>query len=143
MSKIIALQGKTGSGKSTTLKKLKDELCSKYKVNSKDVNAVLRTEITVTIPISSSRTVGIVSRGNAPKSLEHGMSLLYGQERCDIIFCAVKLKGATVKWLEEWKGAHPNDEVKIIAKKVAETANSEKCEAENDKDVQRLIEFVK
>lgn len=90
--KIITLQGKSGTGKTTTLKLLIDKISKIYPTDFLRNNKI---DIAVTVNINGKR-VGITTRGDNKYCLEHDFNLM---GLCDLYICACRTKGETIDFL--------------------------------------------
>ena len=91
--KIIALQGKSGTGKTTTLKLLIDKIASIYPTKTVHKN---NSDIAVIADIDG-KTVGITTRGDNEECLAKDFEYM---GLCDLYICACRTKGESVDFLE-------------------------------------------
>lgn len=103
MPTIYALKGRQNSGKTTTLKLLESTLQSKYPSNT----TLFRTgtvDITIVMDING-QTVGIACGGDSEAIVLKNLRALSGY-KCDIIFCATRSRGRTVKAVNSYLASH-------------------------------------
>lgn len=119
MSKIIALKGRHQSGKTPTLKKLKQLITSRFNVQpnqikelGKDDYGDNRNDICVFISGINNLNIGIFSEGDYPDRLHKYISDLISR-KSDIIFCACRTRGQTKETIESFQPQHI---VKLIKK---------------------------
>lgn len=107
MKKIIALQGKSNSGKTQTLKKLRDKL-EESANHSKCIHDTLSIHT-----MSDGTKIGIYLDGDVAEDVKNALAILINED-CDIIFCACRTKGGTVHEVTK----HINDtyEIQLIGK---------------------------
>lgn len=92
--KIIALQGTSTKGKSTTLKLLINLLSKKHYVD-----IIYDTKVEqVAIVIINDKKVGITTRGDTQYCLETDFKKL---KNCDLYVCACRSKGETLDFLDK------------------------------------------
>ena len=91
--KIIALQGTSSRGKTTTLKLLIAEMSKKHPVDIIDNS----TAEQVAIVDIDGKKVGITTRGDSQYCLETDFKRLGD---CDLYVCACRSKGETLRFLE-------------------------------------------
>lgn len=99
MARIIALQGVSNTGKTTTLKLLSSLIQAKY---PKAIETVLRDntlDILVLIEPVHGLKIGIESRGDSGAVLSPGLKRLKAHG-CDVIFCACRTRGSTIEAIE-------------------------------------------
>lgn len=95
---ILALQGKSGKGKTTTLNLLIDKLIDDNDAETKFCKEISYKDKCVILDYKG-KNVGITTRGDAKYCLEDDFNLL--GDDCDIYVCAVRTKGETVEFVEE------------------------------------------
>lgn len=91
--RIIALQGKSNSGKTTTLKLLIDLMSEKYNVIEKSNNRGFDCWVKFKV---SDKIVAIGTAGDLDSIIENALSAIGS---CDIFVCAVHSYGKTVECL--------------------------------------------
>lgn len=94
--KIIALQGKSNVGKSTTLYQVYQLLAANSNVKCVSFKALGWKIDFIAIVLIAGVKVGIVSRGDTPKILTK-LLIELRDEGCNIIVCAARTKGGTSK----------------------------------------------
>ena len=94
---ILALQGKSGKGKTTTLNLLIEKL-KENDAETKFCKEIPYKDKCVILDYKEKK-VGITTRGDAKYCLEDDFNLL--GDDCDIYVCAVRTKGETVEFVEE------------------------------------------
>jgi ribosomal protein S17E len=96
MKSVLALAGKSGVGKSRTIKRVYDLLLEKYH-NAIEVHKQknLRVEVQVIIDINGKR-VGIESRGDHESYVKKALNI-FADAKCKVILCATKSDGNTLK----------------------------------------------
>ena len=92
--KIIALWGKRDSGKTSTIKFLRDIL---LKRGAKEEN-VLEGNDFISVFDFQNKKVGVISGGDTKDILSGNLNLL--PKACDVIICPSRTKGETVHYLE-------------------------------------------
>lgn len=92
MNKIIALQGKSNTGKTTTLSALIKKIDKNYNIQL----LKNRTDKIAIVNINGKR-LGITTAGDNRKTLDNCFDLM---GKCDLYVCACRLKGETVNFLE-------------------------------------------
>lgn len=122
--KIIALEGKSNTGKSTTLGRLAKELCDKGAkfVSGKDIdeegvlrnaederarylagNEVKAKDFAAVFEYSGKK-IGVVTQGDTRKCMDYWFDDFILVQDCDVIVCACRTKGETIEKLEEIGG---------------------------------------
>lgn len=97
MNTIIAINGKENTGKTTTIKEINQLLKSEYPTSKREYE-IHKPDIRVIITINGVK-IGIESQGDPgrlPKSI-----LLFVENQCDIIVCATRSKGQTIKLIKK------------------------------------------
>lgn len=119
MADIYALQGKGNTGKTGTIKLLKDLLVQKYSLSSMDIlDFFHRTRgdikiILFRVKVSNGSnkknnklyTIGIESYGDKVKRLRQSITD-FEIVGCDIMFCACRTKGSTFNYLVNLNNRH-------------------------------------
>lgn len=138
--RIICLQGKFESGKTSTMIRLSKFLLRTYKNNSTDdveyLLDISDSDFVRTIENVNGKKVGINSRGDDWKFIKRWIEILY-ENKCDIIFCTCHSYGRTEEVIQEF-GKAKKYEV-IFVKKERETIKSKQKTAE-ETAVKGLIE---
>jgi len=119
MSKIIALKGRQRSGKTPTLKKLKQLIIGHFNVQpnqiielGKDYYGDNRNDICIFISGIKNLNIGIFSEGDYPDKLHKYINDLISR-KSDIIFCACRTRNQTKETVESFQPPHI---VKLIKK---------------------------
>ena len=134
MKTILALKGKPGSGKSTTIAMLFDLLkisgCimirDKRKRNSKDFFVVIEV---------GGMKVGLTSYGDVRKITKEKIDLFI-QNKCIVIVCACQEHGATVDVLHDY----PDYRLEFVVK--SHSLNDAEHKELNKKDAKKLLERI-
>lgn len=139
--KIICLQGKYDSGKTSTMKRLVKTLLQTYKDNCKDGLEYLfddfyGVDFVRIIENVNGKKVGINSRGDEWKFIKRWLEIL-AKNKCDIIFCTCHSYGKTEEVIQDF-GKSKKYEV-IFVKKGRETVVSKQKLAE-ETAVKELLE---
>jgi len=96
MRKAIAICGRGGSGKSSTIRMVRDLLIAKYptaKVNNLNPRLRVNTAISMTI---GSRKIGITSQDDLGRSLRRTLQE-FVSIGCKVIVCPIRRNGETFK----------------------------------------------
>ena len=128
--KIIALWGKANSGKTATIKFLRDILLKRgakeeENVGDYDFISVFRFQ---------GKKVGVISGGDTKEILTGNLGKLPND--CDVVICPSRTKGETVQYLEEFVF---NQEDLIWVKK-AEIRNNGKYSVEKEENIINLLQ---
>ena len=138
--KIICLQGKCDSGKTSTMKRLAKTLLQTYKGNSKEDVEYLwdisGSDFVMTIKDVNGNKVGINSRGDDWKFIKHWLEIL-AENKCDIIFCTCHSYGRTEEIIREFANLY-NYKPAFISKDREDVESKHKTAEENA--VKNLIE---
>lgn len=105
MPNLFALRGKGNCGKSDTLIRLFEAIQIKYPAATIKPLHSGTTDIAVIMYGVNSFVVGIESRGDPKSRLELTLSD-FAAANCDIIFCACRTRGMTVKWIRKLSSAY-------------------------------------
>lgn len=136
MAQILALQGQSNVGKTTTLIKLLAAIQAKYPRATVTQLRPHTKDILVVIDRVTGQKIGIESRGDDGILLMKGLQVLV-KEQCDIIFCACRTRGSTVKAIE---GMCPPYTYKLTPKTIAASAN--RYAHANNQDVVSLMRLA-
>lgn len=99
MKEIIALKGRKNCGKTQTVKKVFAFLKEKYDTDAEKIIDE-GNDITVIIRINGIR-IGIESQGDPNSRLKNSL-LLFDNEKCQIMICACRTSGMTVRWINSY-----------------------------------------
>ena len=128
--KIIALWGKHDSGKTNTMKFLRDIL---LKRGAKETKIVDEYDF-ISVFDFQDKKVGVISGGDTKDILTGNFGKL--PKDCDVVICPSRTKGETVHYLEEFVF---NQEDLIWVKK-AEIRNNGKYSVEKEENIINLIQ---
>lgn len=96
MTKFIIVQGKTNTGKSTSIRLF---------LNNQGVHLpAAPKDFLIVLPLTragKTYILGVASAGDTLEIIKHNMNF-FGLYGCDFIVCATKSSGATVKWLSAY-----------------------------------------
>ncbi|MDR0442086.1 MAG: hypothetical protein LBH44_01605 [Treponema sp.] len=123
MGSIIALYGRSGCGKTESIKNVFDLLKSKYP--SANVKVIFTgKDIKAIITGINGLTIGIESEGDPGFRLEQSLKD-FVKAKCDIIFCASRTRGTTVDWINSHLGKYAVDwtKQKYLSSKQAQINN--------------------
>lgn len=138
--KIICLQGKCNSGKTSTMRRLSRTVLQTYKNNSTDdVEYLLDLsdcDFVRIIENVNGKKVGINSRGDDWKFIKRLLEIL-ADNKCDIIFCTCHSYGKTEEVIREFASSN-NYKVTFVPKDREEVKSKQKTAEENA--VKELIE---
>lgn len=139
--KIICLQGRYDSGKTSTMKRLVKTLVQTYKLNVKEdvdylFDDIYGIDFVRIIKNVNGKKVGINSRGDEWNFIKRWLEILY-ENKCDIIFCTCHSYGKTEEVIQAF-GKSKKYEV-IFVKKGREPAVSKQKSAE-EIAIKELIE---
>lgn len=95
---LIAVWGQSGQGKSGTIKKIIDEISNQFSRASIQV-IIDGADKKVVITIGKIK-IGIESQGDPGGRLEESL-IHFAKIKCDIIICATRTSGATVKLVDD------------------------------------------
>lgn len=98
MCEIFALQGPADCGKTGVVKEISSLLIKCPNSQTLHLNHE-RGEVRGIIVINGKK-VGIESEGDPYSRLEESLNY-FMREKCDIIFCACRTRGMTVKWVND------------------------------------------
>ena len=104
MKTIIAIKGKSKTGKSTTLKKVYKQLKAKYPsahITHEKITVGITDDVRVIMEVNGQK-IGIESLGDYPGDLNDSLDLFI-REQCVIIVCATRTKCGTVDAVERLK----------------------------------------
>ncbi|KRG67618.1 hypothetical protein [Pseudoxanthomonas dokdonensis] len=104
MSHVIALQGRAGSGKTSTLRQVISDLEAKYPNATVQVLAG-RIDLKMIMHGVKGKIVGIETQGDPGSRLQQSLKD-FTAARCDIIFCACRTSGMTVQWVSALSKKH-------------------------------------
>lgn len=99
MGTLFALQGPANCGKSESLKKIADILIKKYPSALVNNLAQKTTDLKAIISGINGHVIGIESQGDPNSRLKESLDE-FSIMKCDIIFCACRTSGMTVKWID-------------------------------------------
>ena len=141
LKKIICLQGRYDSGKTSTMKRLVKTLVQTYTINVKEdienlFDDIYDIDFVRIIKNVNGKKVGINSRGDEWKFIKRWLEILY-ENKCDIIFCTCHSYGKTEEVIQDF-GKSKKYEV-IFVKKGRETVVSKQKLAE-ETAVKELLE---
>lgn len=105
MANIIALQGPSNSGKSSTLIQVFHMLQTKYPVATVQALHSGAPDIKVILHGVNGKVVGIESQGDPNSRLQQSLSDFITC-KCDLIFCACRTSGMTVGWVNALSPPH-------------------------------------
>lgn len=111
MAHIYALQGPAGSGKSSTLIQVFNDLQAKYPRVTITTLHGGTTDIKVIMHNVRGLIVGIESQGDPNSRLQQSLSDFMAAN-CNIIFCACRTRGMTVGWVNSYH--HPLHNVQFV-----------------------------
>lgn len=132
---LIGLWGKGNVGKSQTIKMVYDLLESKH-TNVKEEYKI-QTDIDVRVVLTIGTTkVGIESQGDPGSRLKESL-LLFVKAGCQVIVCATRTRGQTVKAVEELQ---PDYEALWLEQAVNSSVPEQ--QASNTAMAQRIVEEV-
>lgn len=114
MKQLIALTGRSNVGKTWTIKAVYNLLLD----NHPELRVIVPTsdhptEVRVVVSING-KTIGIESRGDTRKAVEHAQSI-FAEHNCQIILCAARTKGGSWIAVKDFGGTH-NYVIKRIKK---------------------------
>lgn len=135
---IIGLWGTSNVGKSQTIKAVYSKLIKKYpnyKYHPSYTAILNQVDISVVIEING-KIIGIESQGD-PKSRLFVSLPIFVKLKCDIILCATRTRGKTVKAVEKYQ----NDYGIIWEHKVTSTRNSE-IETDNEEMARKILRLI-
>jgi hypothetical protein len=106
---LIALRGRANSGKTTTIRMVWDKLKLQYS-NQWICEKKYKHDITAILTIESKRSktkekIGVESQGDPASRLPDSLQL-FVQLNCQIIVCATRLQGGTVKAVDDLRRKH-------------------------------------
>ena len=128
--KIIALWGKHDSGKTNTMKFLRDIL---LKRGAKEEKIVDEYDF-ISVFSFEDKKVGVISGGDTKDILTGNFGKLPND--CDVVICTSRTKGKTVHYLEEF--VFNQDD--LIWVKKAEIKNNGKYSVEKEENIINLIQ---
>ena len=128
--KIIVLWGKHDSGKTTTIKFLRDILLKRGVNETKIVDEY----DFISVFYFQDKKVGVISGGDTKEILTGNFGELPND--CDIIICPSRTKGGTVQYLEELVFSQKD----LIWVKKAEIKNNGKYSVEKEENIINLIQ---
>ncbi|MGV7106427.1 hypothetical protein [Flavobacterium sp. U410] len=127
MKHIVALYGTSNVGKSMTIKLLYQKLIDNYEKDilldsvkqMKSFDGDIRVVITI-----NGKVIGIESQGD-PNSRIFESLPFFVELKCDIIICATRTRGGTVKIVNQYKNEYNIhwEEQKVVKKDFEETNN--------------------
>lgn len=131
--KIICLQGRYDSGKTSTMKRLVKTLLQTYKDNCKDgleylFDDIYGEDFVRIIKNVNGKKVGINSRGDEWKFIKRWLEIL-AKNKCDIIFCACHSYGKTVEVIQEFASSN-NYKLDFVLKDREEVVSKQKTAEE-------------
>lgn len=136
MAQIFALQGRSNVGKTRTLTLLLAAVTAKYPQAQVTYLRPNTRDILVVVDPVQGQKIGIESRGDNGALLGVGLQTLRGQQ-CDIIFCACRTSGGTVKAIQHMC---PPDVYTLTPKTIGASANLHT--RANNQDVIKLMNLA-
>jgi len=115
MANLYALQGRGKTGKTSTLKEVFNQLSQKYPLAVTEV--IRQTSDIKIIMVINGIKVGIESEGDPNGRLEESLHD-FVQSSCNVIFCAVRTRGMTVDWVEQYA---PTYRIQYVRQNFVET----------------------
>jgi ABC-type dipeptide/oligopeptide/nickel transport system ATPase component len=115
MKKIVALQGSSNCGKSTTIRNVFELLVKKYNIQPSQIqdcypNHGKHPDCKVILKNVNGHKIGIEGQGD-PNSRQKQSFDDFAKDGCDIIFCTCRTSGMTVDWINAYKDTY---ELKFI-----------------------------
>ena len=133
---ILALQGRSNTGKSTTLRKLGDRLELKYEVEPIEESSTEIKKIYTVFYKGKEYKVGIWSIGDTKKELKDGLKLLE-DNKCHIAIVACRTRGETVKLIEGSK-----DFFSLVGKSKVNVQDEKTLDMINNLDAEKLEDLL-
>ena len=112
MAHIIALQGPSNSGKTSTLIQVFKGLQDRYPAATVRELASGIIDVKVIMYDINGKVVGIESQGDPGSRLQQSLADFLA-EQCDIIYCACRTRGMTVEWVNALSSKH---QVQLVPK---------------------------
>lgn len=135
MASLYALQGSGSSGKSDTIIKLLELVCTKYpKAKLREFHR--GRDVNVIIENVRGKSIGIESQGDPNSRLEDSLGA-FKAEKCDIVFCSCRTRGMTVDWIN---ALSPPYKITFVQKAYARGRNAQ--DAINAQQASDLIELA-
>jgi hypothetical protein len=98
---IIAIYGKSNSGKTSTIKEISRLLCQKYHYNPETVAA--KGDDIYQVLKKDSFIIGIISQGDVGSWVEEYLAELI-KRKCVLIICATRTRGKTCDAVKKYNG---------------------------------------
>jgi hypothetical protein len=138
MKQLIGLYGTSNVGKSQTIRFVYEKLCNENFLILEEFEQIIPTEgdICVVIIING-KLIGIESQGD-PNSRIFISLPKFVKIKCDIILCATRTRGATVKEVEKLSSDY---EIKWVKKE--EETNVTKQKSANDNLANEIFKLIK
>jgi phosphoribulokinase len=110
MKRIVALQGSSNCGKSTTIRNVFKLLVEKYNIQPSQIqdyyqNHTQHPDCKVILKNVNGHKIGIEGQGD-PNSRQEQSFDDFAKAGCDIIFCTCRTSGMTVDWINAYKGIY-------------------------------------
>ena len=142
---LIALRGKSNVGKTTTIKKVYELLIKKYTKINIIVEPLKTIDIRIIIEINGIK-IGIESQGDQGHEgsrLETSLKL-FTENNCQIILCATRTKGATVRLVNKLNSSYLIDFIKkpIMLEKNKHNESNQKVASEIFDKIEALLSSV-
>jgi len=104
MGNIYVLQGRGNCGKTETINFVYQILVNKYKLSQTQIQNFFPNAPDIKIIMSgvNGKKIGIESQGDPNSRLEQSLKD-FVNAGCDIIFCACRTSGMTVRWINSHK----------------------------------------
>ena len=99
MAKLLALQGTGNVGKTTTLRLLIDTIRQSYPSAHEQILIQGKRDTQVVFDPVKKMKIGIETQGDPNSRLEDSLED-FKNMKCDVIFCACRTDGMTVKWVK-------------------------------------------
>lgn len=111
MAHVIALQGPSSSGKTSTLIQVFQNLKASYPTAKIEALHSGTVDIKIIMRGVNGKIVGIESQGDPNSRLQQSLKdFIFA--RCDIIFCACRTRGMTAGWVNALSPRHQVEFVK-------------------------------
>jgi len=101
MKKIIALKGKSNTGKTTSIKRIYEWIKNNYAIKIITPNTWSGDDIKTIIKVDGF-VIGICSAGDEGSTVKSYMDE-FDKNRCDLILCACRTKGQTFQAIQSYR----------------------------------------
>ncbi|HET7832342.1 MAG TPA: hypothetical protein VFK88_05205 [Gallionella sp.] len=139
MNKIIALQGVGESGKTTTIGLLRDLFLGKNWKELRYVRGCQSTKDFAVILQAGKLKVGICTWGDNVKQLDLCLPK-FRKEKCEFIVCAMRTRGGTVEYVEDFAKADGTVLERIHKDRTPDLAGQARENREVARQISQLIE---